>query len=238
MYLQQLAEAIIQQSIDHITDSLFYMPLGMNYTGYRPLGRFDAAGIAPTEQDGYFRMQLLQGYVHDPIAAMIGGVAGHAGLFGNANDMAKIVQMYLNKGTYGGTTYFRSSVMDRFTAAPFSSSGNRRGLGFDKPETNPAKISPVGRDASAESYGHSGYTGTFLWVDPKKDLIYIFLSNRVHPNDDKKINSLNTRTRILGVFSNCVNQKIANDKLQVTSDPFIRPPSLYPELQSESGQAQ
>ena len=218
MYLQQMAEAVICQGIDRISDSLFYAPLSMNYTGYRPFARFAAAGIAPTERDTYFRMQLLQGYVHDPTAALLGGVSGHAGLFGNANDIAKILQMYLNKGTYGGTTYFRSAVVDRFTSCPFCRDGNRRGLGFDKPETNPAKSSPVGREASAESYGHSGYTGTFFWVEPQRDLIYIFLSNRVYPNDGKLLNSLNTRTRILTVFNNCIKLRVTSDKLQVTSD--------------------
>ena len=205
MYLQQVLETQMRQGIDKIVDNLFYAPLGMNYTGYRPLERFDKAQIVPTENDTYFRMQLLQGYVHDQTAALLGGTAGHAGLFGNANDMAKILQMYLNKGSYGGTTYFQSAVIERFTSCPFCSNGNRRGLGFDKPEINPAKNSPVGREASAESYGHSGYTGTFLWVDPQRNLIYVFLSNRVHPNDGKLLLSLNTRPRILSIFNKIID---------------------------------
>ena len=206
MYLQQMAEAVMQQGINRIADSLFYAPLGMNYTAYRPLERFGEERIAPTEQDTYFRMQLLQGHVHDPTAALLGGVSGHAGLFGNANDIAKIVQMYLNKGSYGGATYVEHAVIDRFTACPFCRSGNRRGLGFDKPETNPAKNSPVGSEAATASYGHSGYTGTFFWVDPSRDLIYVFLSNRIYPSDDKQLNSLNTRTRILTIFNNIIDR--------------------------------
>ncbi|MDR0296120.1 MAG: serine hydrolase [Prevotellaceae bacterium] len=205
IYLQQMAEAIIRQRLDHVAERLFYAPLGMNYTAYRPLERFAAACIVPTERDTYFRMQLLQGYVHDPTAALLGGVAGHAGLFGNANDMAKILQMYLNKGSYGGTTHFHSAIVERFTACPYCNNGNRRGLGFDKPEMNPTKNSPVGREASADSYGHSGYTGTFCWVDPQRELIYVFLSNRVYPSDDKKLNSLDTRSRILTIFSKIID---------------------------------
>jgi CubicO group peptidase (beta-lactamase class C family) len=205
MYLQQMVETMMRQRIDHVTNNLFYAPLGMNYTGYRPLERFNKAQIVPTEHDTYFRMQLLQGYVHDPTAALLGGVSGHAGLFGNANDLAKILQMYLNKGVYGGVSYFQSAVVDRFTSCPFCNSGNRRGLGFDKPEMNVAKSSPVGREASAASYGHSGYTGTFFWVDPQRDLIYVFLSNRVYPNDGKLLNSLDTRTRILTIFNKIVD---------------------------------
>jgi len=205
MYLQQMLESMMRQRIDGITDKLFYAPLGMNYTGYLPLKRFNKERIVPTEQDTYFRMQLLQGHIHDQTTALLGGVAGHAGLFGNANDMIKILQMYLNKGKYGGGTYFDSHVVDRFTSCPFCANGNRRGLGFDKPERNPAKNSPVGPEASADSYGHSGYTGTFLWADPQRDLIYVFLSNRVHPKDDRQLNNLNTRSRILTIFNEIID---------------------------------
>ncbi len=205
MYMQQVVEAVQRKPVDLLADSLFYAPLGMNNTGYQPLRRIDKQRIVPTEDDRDFRGQLLQGYVHDPTTSLLGGVAGHAGLFGNANDLAKILQMYLNRGTYGGERYLDSTVVDAFTACPFCDQGVRRGLGFDKPEPDPQKTSPVGRDASLSSYGHSGYTGTFFWVDPERELVYIFLSNRVYPNDDKKINSLHTRTRILSILSEIID---------------------------------
>ncbi len=207
IYLQQVVEAVSGAPLDRLADSLLYAPLGMAQTGFLPLRRFRVENIAPTENDLYFRKQLLQGYVHDPTAALLGGVAGHAGLFGTATDLAKLLQLYLNNGTYGGERYMDSAVVAQFTSCPFCNKGNRRGLGFDKPEPSPDKASPVGRDASLSSYGHSGYTGTFFWVDPQRKLVYIFLSNRVYPSDDKKLNSLSTRTRILSVLNKILDER-------------------------------
>jgi CubicO group peptidase (beta-lactamase class C family) len=147
----------------------------------------------------------VQGYVHDQTAALLGGVAGHAGLFSTAGDLAKLLQMFLDGGVYGGRRYIDSMIIQTFTGCPFCSTGNRRGLGFDKPEPNPDKSSPVEHDASPESFGHSGYTGTFCWVDPQRHLVYVFLSNRVHPDDGKKIYTLGTRTRILSAFSQIID---------------------------------
>jgi beta-glucosidase-like glycosyl hydrolase/CubicO group peptidase (beta-lactamase class C family) len=206
MYLQLVAEKRMGKSIARLSDSLFFAPLGMNNTGFLPLLHVDSGRIVPTEEDKDFRKQLIHGYVHDQTASLLGGVAGHAGLFANANDMAKLTQMFLNKGTYGGENYIDSSVIKKFTDCVFCENGNRRGLGFDKPELDIAKPTPVGRDASPESYGHSGYTGTFWWVDPKRDLIYIFLSNRVHPDDDKKLNTMNVRTMVLSAFSKIIDE--------------------------------
>ncbi len=206
IYLQQLVETVAGKPLDRLADSLFYAPLGMEHTGYLPLRRVAKQHIVPAENDSVFRRQLLQGYVHDPTASLLGGVAGHAGLFGNAGDLVKILQMYLNRGVYGGQRYLDSTVIDTFTGCPFCDKGLRRGLGFDKPEPDPKKQSPVGRDASLSSYGHFGYTGVFCWVDPDRELIYIFLSNRVYPNDGKKLNALHTRTRILSVFNQLIDE--------------------------------
>ncbi|HYW96107.1 MAG TPA: serine hydrolase, partial [Bacteroidales bacterium] len=160
----------------------FYARIGAATLGYLPLNRFPANRIAPTENDIMFRRQLLQGYVHDPGAAMLGGIGGHAGLFSDANDLAKIMQMYLNGGTYGGRRFLSDTVIHRFSARVYSDNGNRRGLGFDKPEPEEDKIGPTCKSASPESFGHTGFTGTMAWADPRTDIVYIFLSNRINPN--------------------------------------------------------
>ena len=160
----------------------FYAKMGATTLGYLPLNRFPATRIAPTENDILFRHQLLQGYVHDPGAAMLGGISGHAGLFSDANDLAKMMQMYLNGGIYGGRRFLSDSIIHRFSARVYSDNGNRRGLGFDKPEPERNKIGPTCHSASLESFGHTGFTGTMAWADPRYDIVYIFLSNRVHPN--------------------------------------------------------
>ena len=210
IYLQQLAEKITGVRLDKLSDSLFFAPLGMYNTRFLPLRAVAPQRIAPTEYDREFRRQLVHGYVHDQTAALLGGVAGHAGLFSTAADLAKLLQMFLDGGVYGGRRYIDSAVVQQFTCCPFCDRGNRRGLGFDKPEPNPRKASPVERNASLESFGHSGYTGTFCWVDPQRHLVYVFLSNRVHPNDDKKLNTLGTRTRILSAFSQIIDELTHN----------------------------
>jgi CubicO group peptidase (beta-lactamase class C family) len=157
--------------------------------------------IVPTEQDVTFRNQLIHGYVHDPGAAMLGGVGGHAGLFGNANDLAKVMQMYLNKGNYGGEQYITSEAINYFTSCMYCSEGNRRGLGFDKPEPDKSKDSPACSGASLNSFGHTGFTGTYAWADPDNGLLYIFLSNRIHPDaENKTLSKQNIRTKIQQVF--------------------------------------
>jgi CubicO group peptidase (beta-lactamase class C family) len=205
IYLQQLAERITGVRLDKLSDSLFFAPLGMHNTLFLPLRTVPLQRIAPTEHDHTFRHQLLHGYVHDQTAAMLGGVAGHAGLFSTAGDVAKLLQLFLDEGVYGGQRYLDSSIIQAFTGCPFCSKGNRRGLGFDKPEPDPDKPSPVEHDASLDSFGHSGYTGTFCWVDPQRHLVYVFLSNRVYPNDDKKLNTLGTRGRILSAFTQIID---------------------------------
>jgi CubicO group peptidase (beta-lactamase class C family) len=167
----------------------------MTRTAFLPAGRFPDKEIVPTEQDKAFRKQLIHGWVHDPGAAMMGGVAGHAGLFSNALDMARMMQMYLNKGTYGGMRYLEESTIELFTGC--HSEENRRGLGFDKPEPDTAKVSPASEFASLSSFGHSGFTGTLVWADPESGLVYVFLSNRIYPHQyNKTLIKENIRTRI------------------------------------------
>lgn len=193
------------QIIERITDTLlypfvfhnFYAKLGAFRMGYLPLNRFGENDIIPTENDIIFRRQLLRGYVHDPGAAMLGGIAGHAGVFSNANDLAKVLQMYLNGGTYGGRKFIEKAVIDKYTRRVYSENGNRRALGFDKPEPDDKKIGPTSESATLASYGHTGFTGTMAWIDPEYDLIYIFLSNRIHPNQyNLKLIKEDIRTRV------------------------------------------
>jgi CubicO group peptidase (beta-lactamase class C family) len=189
---------------DYISDRLFD-PLGAHYTGYLPLQRFPKASIVPTENDLVFRRQLLQGHVHDPGAAMLGGVACHAGVFSNVNDLAKIMQMYLNGGSYGGTEFIAPAVIDLFNSSPYLRSGNRRGIGFDKPEMDYEKEGPTCQCVSASSFGHSGFTGTLAWADPASGIIYVFLSNRIHPDQNNpKLVEMNVRTKIQEVFHTAV----------------------------------
>jgi beta-N-acetylhexosaminidase len=177
-----------------------YQSLGAYTLGYRPLNRFAKSNIAPTELDKTFRKTLIHGYVHDPGAAMLGGVGGHAGLFSNANDLGKVMQLFLNKGSYGGIKYFSDSTFNEFNKAWYYPE-NRRGMGFDKPETRAGLDSPCAAEADASSFGHSGFTGTFTWVDPKDELVYVFLSNRVYPDaENKKLVKMGIRTKIQTVL--------------------------------------
>ena len=200
-YLKNIIERISQESLEMFTEKNFYRPLGACRITYLPLEKYRADEIVPTENDMVFRRQLVHGHVHDPGTAMMGGVGGHAGLFANANDLAKLMQLYLQNGEYGGENFFERETILRFTSAPNSANGNRRGIGFDKPEKNPSGNGPSARSASAESYGHSGFTGTMAWVDPEQELVYVFLSNRIHPDQfNNKLQQLNIRTKIQQVI--------------------------------------
>ncbi|MFK7921496.1 MAG: glycoside hydrolase family 3 N-terminal domain-containing protein [Bacteroidia bacterium] len=158
-----------------------YRKLGAYTITWNAWQHFPMERIVPTEQDTFFRQELLHGYVHDEGAAMMGGVSGNAGLFGTANDLAKIMQMYANMGTYGGERIISEASMKEFTAYQFREAGNRRGLGFDKPMLAEREKGYVAPSASEASFGHSGYTGIFTWADPEEDLVIVFMSNRVHP---------------------------------------------------------
>jgi len=190
-------ETISQTPLAFTVQKNFYQPLGMTTTGFNPRYRFSKSQIVPTENDTQFRKTLLLGYVHDQGAAMAGGVAGHAGLFSNATDLATLYQMLLNRGTYGGKRYFKPSTVDLFTAK--QSNISRRGLGFDRWDPDQSKGYPS-KSASSQSFGHTGYTGTCVWVDPKHNLVYILLSNRVHPQVSDKLSKLNIRPRIQDII--------------------------------------
>ncbi len=193
--LQKMMENQMRQPLDTILYTHFYDRLGATTLRYNPLKTMDSIWIVPTENDQFIRRQLLRGYVHDEAAAFQGGVSGNAGLFGAANDLAKLLQLYLNLGTYGGEEYLSLETTRLFTQT--KSPNSRRGLGFDKPAIGNPKTSPCGTLAPASVYGHTGYTGTCFWVDPDNQLIYIFLSNRVYPNrSNNKLGSLDIRTRI------------------------------------------
>lgn len=182
----------------------FYAPLGLATMGYKPRDRFELKRIVPTELDTKFRKQLIHGDVHDPGAAMLGGVGGHAGLFSNANDLAVLMQLFMNKGEYGGVRYFDTATVTEFTKCQYCQD-NRRGIGFDKPEMNPDKDSPVCKAVSYMSFGHAGFTGTLAWADPKTGIIYIFLSNRVYPDaDDNKLSKSGIRGKIHAVIYDAV----------------------------------
>lgn len=173
-----------------------YTQLGANSLTYNPLRFYDKSKIAPTEYDSLFRKTVIHGRVHDEGAALLNGISGHAGLFGNANDLMKLMQMYLQKGSYGGQQFIKPDVLNQCTQYQFPELKNRRGIAFDKLDFD-KKVSNGPQSASAESYGHSGFTGTFTWVDPKYNMVYVFLSNRVYPTrDNGKIGTLNIRTEV------------------------------------------
>lgn len=192
-FMKEIAETISATPLNVYVQQNFYSPLGMQTAGFLPLNRFPKNQIVPTENDIDFRRQLLIGYVHDQGAGLLGGVSGHAGLFASANDLAILYQMILNRGTYGGTQYFKPETVDLFTAK--QSDVSRRGLGFDRWDSNRVTRYPSVM-ASDQTYGHTGYTGTCFWVDPKYNLVYIFLSNRVNPKVTDKLSDLGIRRRI------------------------------------------
>ena len=198
--LKEVIEKQEGNSLKDLVQNRIYEDLGADLTTYHPLEKFDKQTIVPTENDTYFRNQLLKGYVHDPGAAMQDGVGGHAGLFSNANDMAKLMQMYLNGGVYGGKRYIKEKTLNEFTSCQYYRKDNRRGIGFDKPVIDDSE-GPTCKQASPSSYGHSGFTGTLVWADPEHDLIYVFLSNRIHPSAENfLLVRENFRTRIQEVI--------------------------------------
>lgn len=177
-------EKYFESNLQTITQQRVYKRLGMNYTGYLPLTRFDTLQIAPTEDDKLWRHQQIRGFVHDQGAAMQGGIGGHAGLFSNANDVAKIMQMYLNGGDYGGEKILDKATIEKYNKCYYCDQNVRRGVGFDKPQLG--KAGPTCNCTSESSFGHSGFTGTFTWADPEEDLVYVFLSNRVYPDSNNR----------------------------------------------------
>ncbi len=193
-FTQHLVEKISGKSLDEFVYESFYLPMGLSTIGYNPLERMRASVVAPTEDDKTFRGQHIRGYVHDQGAAMQGGVAGHAGLFSNAQDLAAVMQMLMDGGEYAGRVYITKETIKLFNTRHFT--GNRRGLGFDKPAFN-KKAGSACPEVSEESFGHTGFTGTMCWADPVTGIVYVFLSNRVNPDaENKKLQNLDIRTKI------------------------------------------
>ena len=205
-FVPGIVESITNQSFEAYLQEAFFEPLNLNHICFKPLNKHDIHNIVPTEDDKYFRKQLLCGDVHDQTAALFGGVSGHAGLFSNARDLAVMMQLLLNGGYANGTQFISEETINYFTSAPFADNENRRGIGFDKPELDPeAKYYTPSKKASMASYGHTGFTGTFAWADPANNLIVIFLSNRVYPtSDNNKLSKLNLRTEIHDLFYKAV----------------------------------
>ena len=198
IFLGKIVEAISGKPLNDFAEEKFYRPLGLTTTGFKPTEQYSLSRIVPTEQEKQFRQQLLRGDVHDPGAAMFGGVAGHAGLFSNAYDLAIIMQMLLNGGTINGKRYLQKETIDLFTT--YHSRFSRRGYGFDKPEKdNKVRNDPYpSLSVSPRTFGHTGYTGTCVWADPKYNLVFVFLSNRVNPDggENTKLYRMNVRTNI------------------------------------------
>ncbi|WP_183906814.1 serine hydrolase domain-containing protein [Rufibacter immobilis] len=209
--MQEVVEGQTGKRLDTLVQEQFYQPLGMQTAGFLPLNRFEKSRIVPTEFDSHFRKELLQGYVHDGGAARAGGVAGHAGLFSTANDLAILYQMLLNGGAYGGKRYIQPETVQLFTRK--HSDLSRRGLGFDRWDPDSTQGYPA-KLASPETYGHTGYTGTCVWVDPKNELVFVFLSNRVHPKVSNKLLSLRTRQRALDAVYQAIQ---TSDKTKVAA---------------------
>ncbi|MDR0228674.1 MAG: serine hydrolase [Flavobacteriaceae bacterium] len=185
--LKEMIESKYKKSLDEVIQEEYFKKIGASRMTYNPLRKFDIGIIPPTEEDKYYRYTTVQGYVHDMGAAMQGGVSGHAGLFGTALDVTKMMQMYLNKGEYGDDNFFSNRTFDTFNDCVNCKDGSRRGIGFDKPQ-KPGTSGPTCGCASLVSFGHTGFTGTIAWADPENELIYVFLSNRSYP--DSNVNNL------------------------------------------------
>lgn len=193
---------MIDEKFQDYLQENFYSKLGATTVTYNPSKKYPGSRIVPTEDDYIFRHQPVHGTVHDENAAMMSGISGHAGLFANANDLAKLMQMYLDMGIYGGDRFIRDSTLREFSRTQFPENDNRRALGFDKPNLEYRGINNnTAKGASPNSFGHTGFTGTFVWMDPDTGLLYIFLSNRVTPTRaNTRLYQLNTRTQVQQVM--------------------------------------
>ncbi|MFW5706308.1 MAG: glycoside hydrolase family 3 N-terminal domain-containing protein [Bacteroidota bacterium] len=201
----EMIEQVTGEPFDEYIEKTFFRPLGLQTMGFTPLRRFSADRIVPTELDTVFRQQLVHGFVHDPTAAMLGGVSGHAGLFSNAGDVAVFMQMLLQKGSYGGKDYIHPSTVKEFSTTQYAGNQNRRGLGFDKPAIKPDNGNPACESASMLSFGHSGFTGTYAWADPQENLVFVFLSNRVFPSSSNRlITELEVRSNLFQVVYDAI----------------------------------
>ncbi|MFN8358121.1 MAG: glycoside hydrolase family 3 N-terminal domain-containing protein [Spirosomataceae bacterium] len=192
----QIIKRLTKKDFQTFLKDTFYKSLGANSLTFNAGKVMSLDNIVPTEYDSLFRKELIHGRVHDEGATMLDGISGHAGLFGNANDLAKLFQMYLNGGEYGGKRYLNESTLNEWTSYGYPVEINsRRGIAFDKPDRKRPGLSAA-PSASEQSFGHSGFTGTFVWADPRDQLLYVFLSNRVYPTrNNGKISELNIRTQ-------------------------------------------
>ncbi|HSV88334.1 MAG TPA: serine hydrolase, partial [Bacteroidales bacterium] len=216
-----LADLIKQQSglpLDKFMQQTFFDPMELATMTFNPLDKFEPTQIVPSQNDTLWRRQVVRGFVNDPAAAMLGGVSGHAGLFSNALDLAKLMVMFEQGGSYGGIQFVNPYTLREFTRVQFAGNQNRRGLGFDKPSIVESQPSPASKSASSLSFGHSGFTGTFAWVDPVENLVFVFLSNRTYPyTSNRKINTLDVRRSIQEAIYNALrysesgNQPVTNN---------------------------
>jgi len=203
--LKKFIEKHYDKPLDDLVQQHFYKSLGANFTTYNPREKFSNTQIIPSEVDDYFRYQEVHGYVHDMGAAMQNGVGGHAGIFSNANDVAKIMQLFLQKGYYGGKRYFKTQTLDKFNKCHFCEKNNRRGIGFDKPQLGDE--GPTCGCISMTSFGHSGFTGTYAWADPEEELVYVFMANRTWPKAGKnKLLRENIRTEIQRLIYEAIDE--------------------------------
>lgn len=211
-YLNEALQVLADTSLDAYVEENFYRFLELENIGFHPLERFEPARIMPTENDTVLRHRQIRGFVHDPLIALTGGAGGSAGLFSNAHDVGVIAQMLLQGGEYGGIQYFNPGTVDLFTSNEFSPEDNRRGGGFDKPPADTSLPSPTAPSASISSFGHSGFTGTYFWVDPADGLVYVFLSNRVYPSaGNNLLTTLSIRTTIQEYLHQaCTNRQKRN----------------------------
>jgi CubicO group peptidase (beta-lactamase class C family) len=201
----KIIETITNKKYEEYLNENFYKPLGASTLTYNPYKKYDKNNIVPTEYDSVFRKKLVHGYVHDESAAMLGGISGNAGLFGNALDLAKLMQMYLNMGVYGGQQLINTSTLKEFTRCQFPENNNRRALGFDKPLLKNKEKGSVAPSASDNSFGHTGFTGTLCWADPDTGILFVFLSNRIYPTrNNSKLFELNIRPSLHQIFYNLI----------------------------------
>jgi CubicO group peptidase (beta-lactamase class C family) len=206
-FIPEILNNLGNKPFDEYVSETFFKPLGLSTMGFQPRKRITLDRITPTEKDTIFRKQLIHGDVHDQGAAMLGGISGHAGLFSDANDLGILAQMLLEDGTYGGVNYLQPSTIKEFTEWQFPLNDNRRGIGFDKPLPDYSAEGPCCKSASPSSYGHMGFTGTYVWIDPETQLIFVFLSNRVYPDAaNNKLASMNLRPKIHQVFYDAIKK--------------------------------
>ena len=208
----EIISQLTNQNYEDYLKTTFYQPMGAYSITYNPYKFYPLERILPTEKDDDFRKEVIRGFVHDESAAMMGGISGNAGLFGTTNDLAKIFQMYLQKGIYGGERYISEETVNEFTRIQFPKNNNRRGLGFDKPYIdntgNNLRNTYPAIDVSENSFGHSGFTGAFAWADPDYELVYVFMSNRVYPTrENQKIYDLNIRSAMLQAVYDSILKK-------------------------------